>query len=343
MENLSLAKTLGVECVILSVFGIALLVSYLILKRIRKKLAPSYYKESYDTTYLRFPDQPKDIARSDVKYYANTVEQKRIVDEFFFARKTTTTRCKPKLKTLSDRFFYVGNVFCCAWCVNIIVLAISVFTDMFLNILNKSLYIITILAILGIAFCVLSIIFATKFKKSITITTSVDKTMSISEYNQLLANKIESLDVQNRAIQVLGLDITQIQEIPPVVLTERKTSFEDYGKYSAHKALRITIKDSSGWNVAFSCYCISCWFFTDTQALFYKITFDMCHNDIIEKTEEIFYTDICNIHVDIQASRIALTTNDAVFYIHVKDEKQLLSISQGLKHKIRENKQPSTN
>ena len=103
--------------------------------------------------------------------------------------------------------------------------------------------------------------------------------MTMQSYMSMVQQKCQSLNLQDRAMAKIGLDPSQIQEIPPIVLS----SFV----YDDDCLVRV---DS---NVAVSSqYSITWIFFSATQMYTYKYIFDTTSDNTWEITKDFFYTDV---------------------------------------------------
>ena len=103
--------------------------------------------------------------------------------------------------------------------------------------------------------------------------------MTMQQYMGIVQAKCQALNSQARAMEKIGLDPSQIQEIPPIVLS----SFV----YDDDCLIRV---DN---NVAVSSqYSITWIFFSATQMYTYKFIFDTTSDNTWEYTKDFFYTDI---------------------------------------------------
>ncbi len=105
------------------------------------------------------------------------------------------------------------------------------------------------------------------------------KGMSMSEYMKLVQDKCNSFNSKARAIEKIGLDESQIQEIPPILLA----SF-DYGD-DAYVRVDNRIPASNK-------YSISWIFFSAEQIFTWTYSFDMTSDNVTEITRDFFYKDI---------------------------------------------------
>ena len=106
------------------------------------------------------------------------------------------------------------------------------------------------------------------------------KQISLMEYNQMVANRLNGLNLRERAIEKIGLDESEIEEIPPIVMNG--FCFLDDDAY-------IKIEDDTA--VA-SRFAVSWIFFSATQIYTYTYKFDMTSDDVWETTRDFFYQDI---------------------------------------------------
>ena len=103
--------------------------------------------------------------------------------------------------------------------------------------------------------------------------------MTMQQYMGIVQAKCQALNSQARAMEKIGLDPSQIQEIPPIVLS----SFV----YDDDCLVRV---DN---NVAVSSqYSVTWIFFSATQMYTYKYVFDTTSDNTWEYTKDFFYTDI---------------------------------------------------
>lgn len=105
------------------------------------------------------------------------------------------------------------------------------------------------------------------------------KGISMSEYMAIVQRKCQSLDLRSRALQKIGLDPSQVQEISPIVFS----SFV----YDEDCLIRV---DN---NVAVSSqYSITWIFFSSTQMYTYQYIFDTTSDNTWEYTKDFFYSDV---------------------------------------------------
>ena len=107
-------------------------------------------------------------------------------------------------------------------------------------------------------------------------------TYTLGEYQTLVARKCAELNLRQKAINKIGLDESQIQEIEPIVLTSFRFDDDSY----------IKVKDKA---VVSSKYSVSWIFFSREQLFTYTFILDMTSDNTWEYTNDYFYTDITSI------------------------------------------------
>lgn len=105
------------------------------------------------------------------------------------------------------------------------------------------------------------------------------KKVADSTYDQLVQDKINSLNLKQRAIQCIGMDESQMQEIAPVCVQN----------YIAEDAY---VKQGKDDKVRTSRYQVSWIFFSENQVYLYQNSFNLDSDDSVESTSEYFYKDI---------------------------------------------------
>jgi hypothetical protein len=167
------------------------------------------------------------------------------------------------------------------------------------------------------------------------------------EYDALVAKKIKSMDFKQKALNKIGLDESELQEIEPVSFEgywfDEKKTFSKYGKDKKWRS---------------SAYQISWLFFSSTQVYLYQYTFNLDEDGKMEKTEEYFYKDITNfqtisdtietpiwdpkkdksILVNIDKNRFAVTVPGDKFLCSMEQNEYTERAIQAMKAKLREKK-----
>ncbi len=108
------------------------------------------------------------------------------------------------------------------------------------------------------------------------------------QYDEMVQAKLKSLNLKKKALDKIGLDESQVNEIAPINIQGFDLSND------VKKARRYAIYNGKD-NVARSTQYEAVWlFFSDTQVYMYKYHFDMLSDNKKEITEEYFYKDITN-------------------------------------------------
>ena len=102
---------------------------------------------------------------------------------------------------------------------------------------------------------------------------------TMEEYQRLVLDKCKALNIKEKAMNKIGLDYSQIQEIPPVFLSAYR--FDD----------DCVVKIANGQAVS-NQYSVSLIFFSATQIYTYQYIFDMMSDNTWEFTKDFFYSDI---------------------------------------------------
>lgn len=161
---------------------------------------------------------------------------------------------------------------------------------------------------------------------------------SDQDYNNLVQNRLKELNTQDRALEKLGVDIDQVNEISPV-------NFHGYdldeGPY---------LRQNSGEWVT-PRYEFIWVFFSDSQIYIYHCSFNMFNNGIDESTQEYFYKDVTSFKTatykpknapqdtDIRYEKFSIIVpGDSVSVSMTGTEENSTSIVNGMKQKLREKK-----
>lgn len=110
----------------------------------------------------------------------------------------------------------------------------------------------------------------------------VSSDMTIQGYEQIVAQKLYNLDLRQRAIEKIGLDESEIEEIEPIPLSGYV--FDDNNK-------DIMVKAVDGRAVS-SRFSVTWIFFSKTQMYTYTYTFETISDNIWETTRDFFYQDV---------------------------------------------------
>ena len=106
-----------------------------------------------------------------------------------------------------------------------------------------------------------------------------NKEMTEDEYLAAIAEKIREMNVQQRALNKLGLDISQVSEIEP---KEFRNFYYESG---------VLLKDGNS-----SKFQVTWLFFSGDQVFVYDLIFDMCNDSETESCLEYFYKDITCVY-----------------------------------------------
>lgn len=176
--------------------------------------------------------------------------------------------------------------------------------------------------------------------------------MKDEDYEALVQSKARGMDYKKKALNKIGLDISQVSEIEPVHFEgyhfdERKT----YAKFGKDRVWRS------------SAYQISWIFFSSTQVYVYQYTFNLDEDGKKESTEEYFYKDITNFSTssdtvekevldkvsckgeatyarkNVDSNRFALVVPGDKFYCSMEQSDYTERAIQGMKAKLREKKE----
>ena len=137
------------------------------------------------------------------------------------------------------------------------------------------------------------------------------KPMADSEYNNLVQGKVANLKLKEKALNKIGLDEDQLQEIPPIEIGGYvMNGSEVFGGPSG----RYTNKYES-----------SIIFFSDTQIYIYTYVLDMLSTSKKENCEEYFYKDVTNISTSEEDIEVNLTTTGGCNGKKIKNTKGTIS------------------
>lgn len=118
---------------------------------------------------------------------------------------------------------------------------------------------------------------------------------TIDDYCAHVQGIVDSLNIKAKAIEKIGLDESQISEIPPIHLASFKRTDTLYTKVSEDQSKFVT-------NV----YQITWIFFSATQIYTYTYTFDTTSDDSTELTRDFFYTDVTCIRTEHEVEEVIL-------------------------------------
>jgi hypothetical protein len=180
--------------------------------------------------------------------------------------------------------------------------------------------------------------------------------MADEEYESMVMSKAKSIDFKKKALDKIGLDESQVNEVAPIHL-------EDYwwgDSNSDHNKFEIRCGKDGIWRT--TAYQITWIFFSSTQVYVYQYTFHMDEDGKKEKTEEYFYKDITNFsttsdsieketvdkvncqgqatykRTSAETNRFALIVPGDKFFCAMKQSDYTEKAIQGMKAKLREKK-----
>lgn len=104
--------------------------------------------------------------------------------------------------------------------------------------------------------------------------------MTMNQYQQIVSNKLYSLNLKQRAMDKIGLDESEISEIPPIVLSGYDFDSDD---------VLVRVIDDVAVSSRFS---VSWIFFSAVQLYAYTYTFETISDNTWEQTQDFFYQDI---------------------------------------------------
>ena len=131
------------------------------------------------------------------------------------------------------------------------------------------------------------------------VTVNITKKWDMSDYLAYIQNKINSLNLKERAIAKIGLDESQISEIAPVAIhafQRYDTPFKDSKSELRYRYEFDAEKET--WSRVTNIYNVTWIFFSATQIYTYTYTFDALSNNAIETTRDFFYSDITCIRTE---------------------------------------------
>ena len=172
------------------------------------------------------------------------------------------------------------------------------------------------------------------------------KPMSDQEYDDMVLAILQKNDYRQKALNKIGLDESQVNEVEPVHFEEFKFDNSSLSKKGEDKKWRS------------SKYQISWLFFTSTQVFIYQNTFNLDEDGKSENTEEYFYKDITNfstltdtvetiqyddvkkeiVKVNINSNRFAIVVPGEKLYCSIPQNEYTEASIQGLKALLRDKK-----
>ena len=114
----------------------------------------------------------------------------------------------------------------------------------------------------------------------------------MDDYIAYVQNTVNNLGLKQRAIQKIGLDESEISEIPPVTLY----SFIYKGDDVAIKSEETNVQGI--WRNVSNKYSVTWIFFSATQIYTHTYQFDTTSDNVVETTKDFFYKDITCIRTE---------------------------------------------
>lgn len=118
-----------------------------------------------------------------------------------------------------------------------------------------------------------------------------------AEYDSIVQSKLQSLNLKQRAMEKLGIDETQVNEIDPVHLEGYYYAADDLDA----KKQAIYKKTGEDFFTRTSAYQQTWLFFSNEQIFAYQYTFNLDEEGYKETTEEYFYKDIVDFSLTDEA------------------------------------------
>ena len=166
------------------------------------------------------------------------------------------------------------------------------------------------------------------------------KTISDSEYLDMVRRKRDSMNFKQKALSKIGLDEEEVSEISPAM-------FEGFVYKNAYAK-----QNASGKWVS-SAYQVSWIFFSSTQVYLYSYTFNMDEDKKNERTDEFFYKDVTSFstlsesdtahglggnNFEVTSEQFAMVVPGDKLFMAMGDIQNADAIIQGMKQKLREKK-----
>lgn len=121
-----------------------------------------------------------------------------------------------------------------------------------------------------------------------------DSKWSVEDYIAHVDREVAKLNLKDRALAKIGLDESQISEIPPIVLSSFiRDGLGVYGKANENWTKYVTNKFSVTWI-----------FFSATQIYTHTYILDTMSDNAVETTRDFFYGDITCIRTEHEVEEI---------------------------------------
>lgn len=139
----------------------------------------------------------------------------------------------------------------------------------------------------------------------------------MDDYIAHVQNTVNSLDLKNKAIAKIGLDESQISEIPPVSLN----TFLFRGDNIVSKSEETAIQGI--WRSVSNIYSVTWIFFSATQIYTYTYQLDTTSDNVVESTKDFFYSDITCIKTEHEIVEKIIEKKDGCGCFKKKESKFL--------------------
>ena len=168
----------------------------------------------------------------------------------------------------------------------------------------------------------------------------MSKNMSDDEYSQMVIKKRDSLNLRAKALNKIGLDEDEVNEIPPAL-------FEGYVFKNAFA------KKRANGNWVSSAYQVAWLFFSSTQIYVYRYTFNMDEDKKQESTDEFFYKDVTSFSTssetetahrlgddkfEVETNKFKMVVPGDKIFVSMDGVSNSEDIIQAMKQKLREKK-----
>lgn len=140
-------------------------------------------------------------------------------------------------------------------------------------------------------------------------------TWDMDDYIAHVQQVVTNLGLKQRAIEKIGLDESQISEIPPVVLN----SFICRGDNVKVKSEESDVKGI--WRHVSNIYKVTWIFFSATQLYTYTYQYDSISDNVVESTRDFFYKDITCIRTEHEIEERIIERNEGCGCLKKKESK----------------------
>ena len=181
--------------------------------------------------------------------------------------------------------------------------------------------------------------------------------LDMDDYLELVDKKVNSFNFKERAMEKIGIDKVQVEEIDPICLTNFYFDDDCFSVVTKSKNSETVYAVSNKYSITWL-------FFSATQLYVYTYIFDMMSNNVWESVRELFYTDItcfrtihkvverinakvngCSgclkpsaVHADYDVDTLCITVPGEDYSISFKDSPNCVNSIYGARNFIREKK-----